>query len=675
MLSKRLEQLFDAHLDGELTASEAKELIALLDDPACRAQWRQLATFTGRMQEDLSGEEARVEVERRVHRPAAERVPVRWGTWAAVAACLAIVAGAALYNRHRQERFVETILAHIEKSSPEAVVIRRGEAMPAVVGLKLHPGDVIRTTAPLLFAYPDDGTRVRVKERTELSLEGEGKRLKMKTGDVECTVTTQPEDRPMVVVTPHAEAIVKGTVFRLSVRQASTTLNVDKGTVVLSRRSDGASAEVGQGQYAAAGAGLAPSAHDLEANGLFAKLVPAATAARTVADLSAMEQPIRTAYDEEANRTGAFNYLKVIYLGTAMSIAHNPRQDRQADDMRFLIHRALAAHDAGAEDLSGSDLLLQSVKKYGPARIEALKGRYYYWRTAMIDTSNLAWLAKRFDLLDALRFETLYINVYEGGLPNTRHTGPKVDEIWLPGSPCREYYDAHLHALAERRAETFRRLEAAVNPGRNTVFDEPGTWKTERYSSRDGTFGTESWVVSQLDPAVKETSRVFPSTPFRDAVITGRVCLHALGKAPADKTLSRVFHKIKVHVPGKGNGLWGTGLRTVDFPTEALGKGYIWFWARYRVDDNGTWRSKFALWWEGRQPFDIMTLENLTEEQFTRAHTSGTGTSPHRAKPSAVMSVGSRNASAQWTLLGLNVITPAKREKTVKSGKGNANSR
>jgi hypothetical protein len=237
-----------------------------------------------------------------------------------------------------------------------------------------------------------------------------------------------------------------------------------------------------------------------------------------------------------------------------------------------------------------------------------------------------------------------------------------VDRIWPPASPCREYYDAHLRSLAEHRAETFRRLEAAVNPGRNTVFDEPGMWEAAKFDSKDGTFRAESWIVTQGDPAVKETSLIFPTTPFRDAVMTGRICLHTLGKAPKDETLSRVFHKIRVEVPGKGRGVWGTGLRTVDFPTEALGKGYIWFWARYRVEDDGTWRSKFALWWEGRQPFDIMTLEDLTEEQFAQAHSSGEDTSPHRAKPSALMSLGTRGASAQWSLLGLNVIRPAKRE-------------
>lgn len=113
-----------------------------------------------------------------------------------------------------------------------------------------------------VVAYPD-GTKLDLAADTttrEYFDAAKGKTLTLEKGILTADVVRQPQGRPMIVKTPHAEARVVGTAFRLSVDGTSTRLDVMSGKVRLTRSSDGRFTDVSAGQFAVAGAGLELSA-------------------------------------------------------------------------------------------------------------------------------------------------------------------------------------------------------------------------------------------------------------------------------------------------------------------------------------------------------------------------------------------------------------------------------
>jgi len=81
-----------------------------------------------------------------------------------------------------------------------------------------------------------------------------GVRVTLTQGTLGADVAKQAPDQPLTIVTPHGEARVLGTVFRLIVDQASTRLEVREGKVRLTREAK--SVDVSAGQVATAGAGV-----------------------------------------------------------------------------------------------------------------------------------------------------------------------------------------------------------------------------------------------------------------------------------------------------------------------------------------------------------------------------------------------------------------------------------
>ena len=103
--------------------------------------------------------------------------------------------------------------------------------------------------------YPD-GTRLALGVETRLAFPpNAARKIEVHEGTLAAYVTRQPEGAEAIFVTPHAEARVLGTRLTLRVTPASTRLDVKEGRVRLSRREDGASVDVGAGQYAVAGRG------------------------------------------------------------------------------------------------------------------------------------------------------------------------------------------------------------------------------------------------------------------------------------------------------------------------------------------------------------------------------------------------------------------------------------
>lgn len=128
-----------------------------------------------------------------------------------------------------------------------------GEVLPAGHGVETGPA---KSAAVILFP---DQTRIEMGPGTalgELRADG-GKRVTVTRGELRALVAKQPRDQGMVFATPHAEALVLGTILRLSVDSdpaKGTRLEVEEGRVRLTNL-DRKSVEVSAGHVAVAAAG------------------------------------------------------------------------------------------------------------------------------------------------------------------------------------------------------------------------------------------------------------------------------------------------------------------------------------------------------------------------------------------------------------------------------------
>ncbi len=164
--------------------------------------------------------------------------PRRRSRWPLLAAAAALAIGIGAYFAFRESPIGE-------------VVAVKGTVRPGAG--KVYAGDRLETegagsAATIRFA---DGTTADLNGETRLSRIEEG-RLSLDAGTL--TVAT---GRPMVVSTPQAEAKVLGTVFKLSVANQATRLEVRKGQVRITKLEDRKFVKVGADQYAVAAPGQA----------------------------------------------------------------------------------------------------------------------------------------------------------------------------------------------------------------------------------------------------------------------------------------------------------------------------------------------------------------------------------------------------------------------------------
>ena len=208
---------------------------------------------------------------------------IRWGAWAAVAACLAIVAGSLAYNFRRSEQMPEVIAAKLTKleltqTSGDVRVVRAGKQVVVVVGMEILPHDVVLTgkDGRARVEYEGEATSIDLISTTkaEFFTEKDGNRISVEIGRLACVIAPQPAGREMVLTTPGATMEVKGTALTLKSVPATTNvgaptpidtadpkawytrLEVREGLVRLTRRFDGASIDVAAGHYAVASEGV-----------------------------------------------------------------------------------------------------------------------------------------------------------------------------------------------------------------------------------------------------------------------------------------------------------------------------------------------------------------------------------------------------------------------------------
>ena len=169
-----------------------------------------------------------------------------------VAVCLALVVGFG-YWRLSVALSNAPILTEFAGQKNGIVVQRFGKILSADAGLKLEPGDLLRTspTGAGLIRFPREQTRIRLTGKTQVTLLNlkQGKRFGLQQGRIEATVAHQPGRRPMVWETPQAEATVVGTELALQITEGTTRLEVVQGEVKVTSRQVGQSVQVTNNQY------------------------------------------------------------------------------------------------------------------------------------------------------------------------------------------------------------------------------------------------------------------------------------------------------------------------------------------------------------------------------------------------------------------------------------------
>jgi ferric-dicitrate binding protein FerR (iron transport regulator) len=95
-------------------------------------------------------------------------------------------------------------------------------------------------------------TRVARVDDAPPSTAGAGKRLQFASGLLVVDASRQPKDRPLVVITPHAEAVVQGTRFTIAADASRTSLQVERGEVRLGNAHGAVQVRAGQASTATA---------------------------------------------------------------------------------------------------------------------------------------------------------------------------------------------------------------------------------------------------------------------------------------------------------------------------------------------------------------------------------------------------------------------------------------
>jgi hypothetical protein len=162
-------------------------------------------------------------------------------------------------------------LASVERVEGDGVLVRKDSRSPVREGTEILTGDGLETAGATGRVVLRFGDRSRVELRGDTSISeisedatpgaARGKQILLARGVLSADVTKQPAGRPLVLKTPHSEATVLGTSFRLLVDpgdKGATRLEVHEGKIHFARQIEKkASVDVSGGHYAVAAPGIA----------------------------------------------------------------------------------------------------------------------------------------------------------------------------------------------------------------------------------------------------------------------------------------------------------------------------------------------------------------------------------------------------------------------------------
>lgn len=234
-----LEELLGAMSEGQLDAGGTKRLSRILrEHPDARQFYLDYCQMHALL-ESAHG------VLQALENPAVGRR--RLLAWCASAAAVLVVAGAFFFTKGAAP--IDASVAFVQGS---AWVVRDDRKVPIADVREMRAGDRIVTTpeARTDLRYRD-GSQVVVMEKSEVRLRDDGRaRMELREGTVRCEVSPQPPERPFIVSTPQADAVVVGTSFDLTSSREETRLQTRSGRVRLT--SEAGSVEVGPGEKGSA---------------------------------------------------------------------------------------------------------------------------------------------------------------------------------------------------------------------------------------------------------------------------------------------------------------------------------------------------------------------------------------------------------------------------------------
>jgi len=406
-----------------------------------------------------------------------------------------------------------------------------------------------------------------------------------------------------------------------------------------------------------------------------AQVISRAAAAETVADLRAMHNDVRAVYLAERARKKDHNPVALMTLGTSSGITGNPKDDRQAEDLRFALDLAQKAKDAErpaaafrfdlmpAAEAGAPELTLEEKnviwKSYAAAR-DAAEHRYYdRWWEKLGDIAQLISRTDRKDITgpiaDAHAFELICLTFYERG--RARSAKLYMDAYMETSDyPCARYIRSHLKPIIDRAAAKAAALEANLD-FRN--IKRYGNGPVE-VGTGPGAYQGNAWrVVSRNEPGVKDAGVFFPKPKFREAVLT---CLTKITnydeKAPDNETVwgAGVAFLMKQDVKYSVIGCNAKSVKTWDLKN-------LWLWSRVHMKyaGDGRWDLSIHNWVEGEQPRNIRSLktEGLqaqtgSDRKANRAMSYWTTSSEGR--PERAMLTLHADAALDWRMIGLEVL-------------------
>jgi hypothetical protein len=372
----------------------------------------------------------------------------------------------------------------------------------------------------------------------------------------------------------------------------------------------------------------------------------------------------------------------MITLGIGTSITARPRQDRQTDDLRFVLDQALRADEAARAASSEFELMpvahaavsspfsleeARAIRKgYARGREEAREGFYGPWHEINAAIYLACLRRKEYRLAAVLAFELAYVTFYERGLASdVKQRMPRLQTGDLSEVPFVRYFVENLLPVVEPLAREELRLESNIDFESRTSFGA-GTWTVGDVWEYDHGRPLEPYYKGvKVNRATKrDTGIYFRSPRFREAIITGQAHIHTIDSSVSPNAR-----------------LWGEGLffprkRGADWYMHASSRGraiawnlktrWYWFRTHYTYEGDGVWSQRSWTWLEGHQPHDLRSID-----ESRLPPTKATGKTPRHVtftafhgttknRPDwAVMGFKSVQAGVEWRALGLEIIRPA----------------
>ena len=239
-LPERLSALLAHLVEETITPSELSELEQLLDnDPEAQRQYLYyLETHVGLKESDC--EECRPTQSTDATTEFRRRSLVGW-----IAAAAAIIALITIVSWPDKQERVATV---VELNGAVRWTGDGGQVVhDLAIGDSLSGGTLESLAADswIQIAFEDDSS-VTISGSSSLTIsKRDGRKLlHLRRGHISANVEPQPENKPLKIITPSAEAVVLGTQFNIIADELITSLTVNKGLVRVTRLADGSVQEV-----------------------------------------------------------------------------------------------------------------------------------------------------------------------------------------------------------------------------------------------------------------------------------------------------------------------------------------------------------------------------------------------------------------------------------------------